>query len=156
IPNRIAVNTATLEGIDFVIGGANRYLGPGTGLVTSANDMAIPTDIDRVSTEFVDGFDQYKIEANTVALTVDWELDEQWNLKSITANRSLDNRQPFEFDGSNQQFITTLNDRTSEDFSQELQLNFDSDKIHSVMGLYYLDGSQKSPSVTYQYERLRA
>ena len=156
IPNRVAVNTATLEGIDFVIGGANQFLGPGTGLVSTANDASLPTDIDRVSTEFVEGFDQYKIEASTVAMTVNWELAEQWNLKSITANRSLDNVQPFDFDGSNQQFITTINDRTSDDFSQELQLNFDSDTIHSVMGLYYLDGSQKSPSLTYQYDRLRA
>ncbi|MEZ5501887.1 MAG: TonB-dependent receptor [Halioglobus sp.] len=156
IPNRVGVNSATLSGIDFVIAGANRFLGPGTGLVTTPNDASVPSDIDRVSTEFVQGFDQYKIEANTVAVTLDWEFHEQWNLKSITANRSLDNVQPFDFDGSNQQFITTLNDRKSDDFSQEFQLNFDADKIHSVMGLYYLDGSQKSPSTTYQYERLRA
>lgn len=156
IPNRIGVDTATLQGIDFVIGGANQFLGPGIGLVDTPNDASVPTNIDKVSSEFVDGFKQYEIKATTVALTLDWELSEAWSLKSITANRSLDNVQPFDFDGSNQQFITTLNDRKSDDFSQELQLNYDSEKLHSVMGLYYLDGTQKSPSTTYQYERLRA
>ena len=156
IPNRVAVDASTLSGIDFVISGANSYLGPGTGLTDIPNDASMPTDIDTVSSEFVEGFAQYEIEATTVAMTVEWALNDQWNLKSITANRSMDNTQPYDFDNSNQQFITTINNRTSDDFSQELQLNFDSDNINAVMGLYYLDGTQKSPQFTNQYERLRA
>ena len=156
IPNRVAVDAGALEGIDFVIGGANTYLGPGTGLTNIPNDASMPTDIDTVSSEFVEGFAQYEIEATTVAMTVEWALNDQWNLKSITANRSMDNTQPYDFDNTDQQFITTINNRTSDDFSQEFQANFDSDNINAVMGLYYLDGTQKSPQFTNQYERLRA
>lgn len=156
VPNRIGVDPALLGGIDFVISGANLFLGPGTGVVSTPNDTSLPTNIDTVSTEFVDGFDEFEIETTTVALTVGWDLSDAWTLKSVSALRTMDNVQPFDFDGSEQQFITTTNYRDNEDFSQEFQLNFSGDSLNAVMGVYYLDGTQESPGITYQYPRLRA
>ncbi len=156
VPNRTVVDEATLGGIDFVISGANQFLGPGTGLFNTPNDNGLPDDIDDISTEFVDGFDQFEIKTQTLAFTLEWDLSENWTFKSVTAQRDVDHNQPFDFDGSEQQFITTINYRESTDFSQEFQLNYNSESVQAVMGVYYLDGEQKSPGVTYQYPRLRA
>lgn len=157
VPNRVGLDlTSGLfgAGADFVLTGGNTYLGPGIGLVDGPQDVSLPTDIDRVSTEYVDGFSQYQIEATTFAATIEWALNDQWTLKSVTAQRSVDNTQPFDFDGSEQQFITTIRDIESDDFSQELQLNFSSDSLQAVAGLYYLDGEQDAPQQTQQYFRL--
>ncbi|WP_116366816.1 TonB-dependent receptor [Parahaliea mediterranea] len=157
IPNRVFVDTDTLSGIDFVISGANTFLGPGTGIVDTPNDASLPTDIDTVSSEFVDGFDEYKIDTTTISLTLQWELSERWDFKSVTAGRSSEFVTPYDFDGSNQQFITTINDTVeNEDLSQEFQFNFNGENLHAVMGLYYLDGLEERPSFTHQYARLRA
>lgn len=156
VPNRVAVDQATLDGITFFGWGANAFLAPGTGLIPTPNDTSLPTDIDKISTEFVDGFDEYEIETKTYALTVGWDINDEWTFKSVTAQRDVDNVQPFDFDGSEQQFITTTNYRESTDFSQEFQLNYEGESLKAVMGVYYLDGEQKSPGVTWQYPRLRA
>jgi iron complex outermembrane receptor protein len=156
VPNRVGVDPATLGGIDFVISGANLFLGPGTGLVSTPNDQSLPDDIDTISTEYVDGFDEFEIEATTLALTVDWDMSDSWTVKSVTALRTVDDVIPYDFDGSEQQFITTKNEREQEDFSQEFQFNYTGDTVNAVMGLYYLDGSQEAPGITFQYPRLRA
>ena len=124
--------------------------------MSTPNDQSLPVDVDKVSTEFVDGFDDFEIEATTLALTIDWDLSDSWSLKSVTAQRMVEDVIPYDFDGSEQQFITTRNDRETEDFSQEFQFNYTGDTVNAVMGLYYLDGSQESPGVTFQYPRLRA
>lgn len=156
LPNRVGVDPAMLAGIDFVISGANLFLGPGTGLVSTPNDASLSTDVDSVSTEYLDGFDEFEIESTTLALTVDWDINDAWSFKSVTASRSMDNVMPMDFDGSEQQFITTTNYREADDVSQEFQFNYSGDSVQAVMGLYYLDGSQDSPGITYQYPRLRA
>jgi iron complex outermembrane receptor protein len=156
IPNRVGLDLSSGlfgPGADFVLTGGN-FLGPGIGLVDSSQDTSLPTDIDRVSTEYVDGFSKYQIEATTLAMIIEWSLDEQWSLKSITADRSVDNVQPFDFDGSEQQFLTTIRDIKSDDFSQELQLNFSGDSVQAVAGLYYLDGKQDAPQEQDFYSRL--
>jgi len=156
LPNRIGVDPATLGGIDFVTMSANTYLGPGTGLYDTPNDISLPRDIDTVSSEYVDGFDEFEIESLTLALTVDWDISDAWSFKSVTASRSVDNVMPMDFDGSEQQFIHTIQHREADDFTQEFQLNYASESLQAVMGLYYLDGYQEVPGFTIQYPRLRA
>lgn len=156
VPNRVAVDPGTLAGIDFVINGANSFLGAGTGLTTEANDVSLPASEDIVNTEFVDGFDQFEIEALSIAFNLEWDISESWSFKSVTAQRDIDNVQPFDFDGSSQEFIHTINYRESSDLSQEFQFNFNSEELNAVIGAYYLDGTQKSPSQTFQNFRLRA
>ncbi|MCP5337773.1 MAG: TonB-dependent receptor [Pseudomonadales bacterium] len=156
IPKRVAVNAAQLTGIDFVISGANRFLGPGIGLVSTPNDISIPSGIDVVNTELGAAFDKYEIETKTFALTVEWDILDRWRLKSVTAVRSVDNVQVFDFDGSSQQFITTIVPRNADDYSQELQLNYSGDDVNAVLGAYFLDATQESLTDNPQYPRLRA
>ena len=156
LPNRVAVGAATLSGIDFVISGANRFLGPGIGLVTTPNDASVPSDIDVVNTEFGSEFGRYEIETRTTALTIEWDISDRWRLKSVTAGRSVDNVQVFDFDGTSQQFITTTTPREADDYSQELQLNYSGEQLNAVVGLYYLDAEQENLTTNPQYPRLRA
>ena len=140
VPNRSGVDVATMQQLDFVTNGASFFLAPGTGLLDSPNDVSLPDDEDDVNTEQSDLLNQYEIESYTLAMTVRWDFSDNWSLKSVTAQRNTDHTQPFDFDGSDQTFIYTINDREFEDFSQELQLNYEGESIKAVMGLYYLDG----------------
>ncbi len=157
IPNRVALDMRSIGGITFVTTGANQFFGAGTGIFDSPNDVRMPTDEDAVASGFGD-YDQYGIEQANVALTVEWDINDQWVLKSVTAGRFLESTQPFDFDGSEQQWINTLRSNLeSDDISQEFQLNFTGDSISAVMGLYYLDGDQTTDgNDTLQTARLRA
>ncbi len=156
IPNRSGVDAATMGQLDFFTNGANSFLAPGTGLLQTPNDASLPGDVDDVSTSNGDLLNQFEIESTTLAMTVNWELSDAWSLKSVTAQRNTDHIQPFDFDGSEQLFIHTINDREFEDFSQEFQVNYTSDSLKAVMGFYYLDGTTDITGSTTQYPRLLA
>ena len=160
IPNRVAVNLAgqsglgavqgLLSGANFVVPGA-AYLAPGQTV-----DTSLPTDIDEVNTAFIaGGFDEYFVDTNGLSLTVQWDLDEAWSLKSVTAVREMDRAAPFDFDGSDQVFINTLQEWETEDFSQEFQLNYSSENVNAVFGMYLLEGDYNNVSLTTQTPLLR-
>ena len=160
VPTRVAVNLggpAGLGAFGALLGTANAfvpgmaYLAPGEML-----DTSLPADIDDVNTAFVTGgFDEYKRDTNGVSLTVDWDLNDVWSLKSITGLRTTDTHNPFDFDGSHQVFINTLQEWDTEDITQELQLNYASDNVNAVLGFYYLDGEFENVSLTTQTPLLR-
>ena len=160
VPTRVAVNLggpAGLGAFGALLGTANAfvpgmaYLAPGEML-----DTSLPADIDDVNTAFVTGgFDEYKRDTNGVSLSVDWDLNDAWSLKSITGLRTTDTHNPFDFDGSHQVFINTLQEWDTEDITQELQLNYSSDNINAVLGFYYLDGDFENVSLTTQTPLLR-
>ena len=160
VPTRVAVNLGGPAGLGafgallstanlFVPGAA--YLAPGQAL-----DTSLPTDVDVVNTAFVKGgFDQYKRDTTGVSLTVDWELNAGWSLKSVTGLRTTESNNPFDFDGSDQVFINTLQDWDTKDWSQELQLSYAGGNLNGVLGLYYLDGEFENTSLTTQTPLLR-
>jgi|TARA_B110000211_G_scaffold197404_1_gene226916 iron complex outermembrane receptor protein len=74
--------------------------------------------------------------------TINWSLNEQWTLKSITSYRDFTYDPEFEPTMSSatnriplQQFIEY------DQFSQEFQFNYQSDRVAAVTGLYYYDES---------------
>ena len=160
VPTRVAVNLGGPAGLAafggllstanlFVPGAA--YLAPGQAL-----DTSLPSDKDHVNTAFVEGgFDQFKLDTTGLSLTVDWDIDEAWSLKSITALRDGEFTYPFDFDGTHQVFIDTLQERDTQDWSQELQLHYTSDNLNAVAGFYYLDGEFENVSLTNQTPLLR-
>lgn len=156
LANRSGADAGYLGQIGFFITGAT-YFNGGTGLESAPNDASIAADVDDVSTTEHDIMDQFLIESTTLSLTAEWNINDNWALKSVTAQRDTDHDQPFDFDGSAQQFIHTFNKRTFEDFSQEFQLTYASDNLNAVMGVYYLDGeTYYSLNQTTQYARLLA
>jgi iron complex outermembrane recepter protein len=154
IPNRSGIDAGFMQQLDFFTNGANFFLAPGTGLLQTPNDAGLPGDPDEVSTEQGDLLNEFEIESTTLAMTINWDISDTWTLKSVTAQRNTDHIQPFDFDGSEQTFIYTINDRKFEDFSQEFQFNYSGDRIQAVMGLYYLDGSADITGTTLQSPRL--
>ena len=158
IAGRLALDEVAVGTISAITTTANSIFGPGTAVLDTPNDTSFPKDEDDVSSEFVDGYDQYEIEQTNLALTVQWDLSDQWVLKSVTALRHMENTQPFDFDGSEQVWLRTLRENLeSDDNSQELQLNFDGDTVSAVMGLYYLDGDRSvDKDSTHQDVRIRA
>ena len=154
LPNRSGVDEGFMQQLDFFTNGANFFLAPGTGVLQTPNDTSLPSDPDEVSTEQVDLLNEFEIESTTLALTINWDISDTWTLKSITAQRNTDHVQPFDFDGSEQTFIYTINDREFEDFTQEFQFNYTGDSIAAVMGLYYLDGKAEISGNTLQSPRL--
>jgi iron complex outermembrane receptor protein len=158
IPGRIYLDEDNIGTINLITTTADLIFGPGTAASPSPNDLSFPDDEDDVSSAFVDGYDEYEIEQSTVALTVEWDLNDQWLLKSVTAGRFLENTQPFDFDGSEQVWINTLRSNLdADDYSQEFQLNYTCDNVAAVMGVYYLDGEQDTDANdTLQTVRLRA
>ena len=160
IPNRVAVNLAGPAGLGAfgaLLSTANQFF-PGAAFLPPGQslDTSLPTDIDTVNTAFIEGgFDEYFLDTNGLALTIDWDLSDNWSVKSITAIREMDRVAPFDFDGSDQVFINTLQDWETSDFSQELQVNFSSENINAVFGLYYLEGDFNNTSLTVQTPLLR-
>ena len=160
IPNRVAINLAGPAGLgafgallstanNFFPGAA--YLAPGQTL-----DTRLPTDVDEVNTAFLEGgHDEYFLDTNSVSLTAQWDLDDAWSLKSITAVREMNRSAPFDFDGSDQVFIDTLQQWETEDFSQEFQLNYSSERVNAVFGVYLLEGDYNNVSLTTQTPFLR-
>ncbi|WP_423186510.1 TonB-dependent receptor [Alishewanella sp. d11] len=83
-------------------------------------------------------------------LTVNWELNEQWQLTSISAKRSFDSLEVFDADGTQAWFLEFAEDATGDQVSQELRFNYNSDKLNSFFGVSYFDeeGSQRVPFST--------
>ena len=160
VPTRVAVNLGGPSGLGafgallstanlFVPGAA--YLAPGQML-----DASLPTNKDHVNTAFIEGgFDEYELNTTGVSLTIDWDLNDAWSLKSVTALRDGDFVNPFDFDGTHQVFINTLRNRKSRDWSQELQLHYSSRHVNAVAGFYYLDGDFENTQLTTQTPLLR-
>lgn len=156
VGKRVGVDAAQLAGIAAFNYGANSLV-QGAGVVESPNDVlpfGISDHPDRISTEFTaatgitgpgnrvadKSLDDYEINTQAFSLTAEFDLGPRWLLKSVSALRSIDDLQPFAFDGSTQTFINTIQDRETSDFSQELQLNYSGEAISLVAGIYYLDG----------------
>ncbi|WP_240223906.1 TonB-dependent receptor [Rheinheimera hassiensis] len=83
-------------------------------------------------------------------LTINWDLSKQWQLTSISAKRSFDSLEVFDADGTQAWFLEFAEDATGEQFSQELRLSYNGEKLKSFFGVSYFDedGSQRVPFST--------
>ena len=157
VPTRVAANAEALAGFQALLTTANlfvpgaAYLGPGAFI-----DARVGTDKDEVNTAHTrNGYDLFKIDTSGISLTTDLDLGGSWALRSITALRQVEAVSPFDLDGSDQVFIDILQPRETEDFSQELQLNYSSERLNGVVGLYYLRGDLEIETFTRQTPLLR-
>ena len=158
VPNRVAIEQTGGGGLGtfaFLLGGANMVI-PGSAFLTEPLDTSLPSNVDDVNTAHTtNGYNRFEIDSKGISLAVNWDINDNWSLKSVTSRRDLDNTLPFDFDGTHQVFINTIQDRESEDFSQEFQLNYGSDNVNAVFGLYHLDADQSILGFTEQTPLLR-
>nr|WP_232239765.1 TonB-dependent receptor [Pseudomonas alkylphenolica] len=80
-------------------------------------------------------FDNLK--QDTVSAKIDYRLDDNWSLTSLTANTSSDYSARLDFDQTADDNQVILRKQDGDLFSQELRLNYASDTVKSFVGAYY-------------------
>ncbi len=72
------------------------------------------------------------------SMRASWELNDNWTLRSITAHRDLENTDYVDIDATALEIGDVLVDVAQDQFSQELQAIYESERFTMVSGLYYL------------------
>lgn len=85
--------------------------------------------------------DRNEVKTKGVSFTGSWDVNHSITLKSITAYREGDTVTPIDFDALPQQDFDVPANYADDQFSQEFQLLYSSDRLSGVAGIYYLDGS---------------
>lgn len=80
-------------------------------------------------------FDNLK--QDTLSAKVDYRLNDDWSLTSMTANTSTDYSNRLDFDQNAVDNEVVLRKQDGNLFSQELRLNYTSDTVKSFVGAYY-------------------
>jgi iron complex outermembrane receptor protein len=85
--------------------------------------------------------DDNRIEASGGQLDVEWDINDNFTFRSITALRDDLSEGVIDFDSTEQPSFDAWVVYDNKQFSQEFQLQFDTDRMTGVAGLYYLDAS---------------
>ncbi len=85
--------------------------------------------------------DRNNVETRGGAFTARWDVTDQFTLKSISAYREGNSQTPIDFDGLPVKDFDVPAYYDDWQFTQELQLLFDTGRFSGVFGLYYLDGN---------------
>ena len=149
MPKLIAADEATLT---------NTYLGamygvPAYSIPAGALPAGSPppdfsqahTGVDKMATDADPSL--YKLRTYTGYFTAIWDIDDSWSLKSVTTERRTDQTFVGEFDGSAIPYLTNTQYVYADDLSQEFQANYSGDNLDLVVGAFYTDGRQQTPSV---------
>ncbi|KGQ20596.1 TonB-dependent receptor [Lysobacter dokdonensis DS-58] len=86
-----------------------------------------------------DARNQDDTDSEGIALTVDWQFDDEWRFKSVTAHRDGDSFGYIDFDTLPRTIATLNRDFHDEQTSQEFQWQWDHGSTHAVAGLYWSD-----------------
>ena len=78
-----------------------------------------------------------KLGQDTLSAKVDYRLDDNWSLTSLTANTRSDYDARLDFDQSADANQVVLRKQDGDLFSQELRLNYSGDTVKSFVGAYY-------------------
>lgn len=79
-------------------------------------------------------------------LAISWDINDSFSLNSITNQRTFESSNVQDLDGSSIPALVVNNVRDIENFSQELQLNYDSDNLRGLVGAYYYEEELLSDS----------
>ena len=81
-------------------------------------------------------------ESEGYSVTVDWNINDDWSFKSITAYRESDSQNNIDFDTTPARITDVIATYFDEQTSQEFQFIYDGDgAFNGVFGLYYFDGT---------------
>ncbi len=85
--------------------------------------------------------DRNRVENNGVSLTGQWDASDVVSFKSITAYRDGQTRGNIDFDNLPGPILDIPAKYDDDQFSQEFQALFETDRLSGVFGVYYLDAS---------------
>jgi iron complex outermembrane receptor protein len=88
-----------------------------------------------------------KLELWGASVVLQYDLTDILSFKSVTAYRSMDWFGSRDADNTPLTILHTSYDVDSHDWSQELQLLFETDRLHGVFGAYYFDGESEDDVV---------
>jgi len=108
----------------------------------------------RASTSLAPGQGQ-RLDHWGLAFTANIELSDSFSLTSITAYRDLRPDYYIDFDATELEVADAFVGVRQHQFSQELQLKYDSDSLKGVFGLYYLNERVRSHQESYDDNYLR-
>src|SRR5690606_11224073 len=92
----------------------------------------------RALTSFDDGQGQY-LKHSGASLAMDWDINEQWTLKSISSYRKLETESYIDIDASEYELGDVLVAIDQNQKSQEFQLHYDNgSNVHATFGAYYM------------------
>ena len=74
------------------------------------------------------------------SVTVNWQVNDSWWFKSITAYRESDTDTNIDFDQLPNKIVDVRATYEDNQLSQEFQLNFQGESLEGVMGMYYFNG----------------
>jgi iron complex outermembrane receptor protein len=75
----------------------------------------------------------------SVAGTLNWEINDTFSFKSITAFQTFEDFQSLDVDSTNAPIVTSTVDQEADTFTQEFNLNFTTDRFSGVIGAFYLN-----------------
>ena len=81
------------------------------------------------------------VEASGMAFLAEWEINDTWTAKAIIADREDETWSPIDFDSLPADDLDVPVTYQNEQFSTELQLLFNGDRLSGVMGYYFLDAN---------------
>jgi iron complex outermembrane receptor protein len=81
------------------------------------------------------------VENKGVSFLAEWEVSDAWTAKAIIAQREDETWSPIDFDSLAAADLDVPVTYQNEQFSTELQLLFNGDRLSGVMGYYYLDAN---------------
>lgn len=81
-----------------------------------------------------------KVENEGLSLTVNWDINENFMFKSITSSREGYSPTNIDFDNTSLRIFDVPAIYDDEQFTQEFQLNYQTDGVKLVSGLYYYKG----------------
>ena len=87
-----------------------------------------------------------RLEVGGIGLTVDYQVSDAVGLKSITSFRKLEYETHIDLDGTGFEIFGVHVDQSQEQFSEELQLSYDSGgAIKALAGVYYFSEDDVTP-----------
>jgi len=81
------------------------------------------------------------VEAKGISLLTEWTINDNWTVKNILAFRDDETWSPIDFDSLPVDDLDVPVLYTNEQFSEEFQLLYSSDRWNGVAGLYFLDAN---------------
>jgi iron complex outermembrane receptor protein len=80
------------------------------------------------------------VESEGFSLMAEYMINDTWAVKSITSSRDNYSKTNIDFDNTAERIFDVPAIYDDEQFTQEFQLNYNSDNLNFVSGLYYFDG----------------
>ena len=82
-----------------------------------------------------------RVKQSGATLSINWDINDVWSLKSITSKRQDDSQSLIDFDSLPSNDFDAPVIYENDQFSQELQFTYAGDASDGVIGLYYLDSN---------------